>query len=167
MSILDPWPRATSPPDSGCHGLQQWAATLTSRVDRDYLWTVRIQRAMVPADTAAGGEVDYRLARESVLADLEANRLGREDVCDAHPELRRAAVHCGEPTGEDCPVCGDVELVWVRYVFGPRLPSHGRCISTKGELTRLAARKGTFTCYVVEVCAACAWNHLRRSYILG
>ena len=128
---------------------------------------VPIQPATAASDlAAAGGEIDYRLARESVLADYQSNQLGREDICDAHPELRRAAVHCGEPAGEECPVCEAAELVWVRYVFGPRLPAHGRCISTAGELSRLGARKGTFTCYVVEVCAACAWNHLRRSYLL-
>lgn len=128
---------------------------------------VPIQPAAVAGDlAAAGGEIDYRLAREAILTEFRANRLGREDVCDAHPELRRAAVHCGEASGEDCPVCDGADLVWVRYVFGPRLPAHGRCISTPGELQRLGARKGTFTCYVVEVCAVCAWNHLRRSYIL-
>ena len=43
----------------------------------------------------------------------------------------------------------------VSYVFGPRLPAHGRCITSKAELRALAKRPGEFACYVVEVCPAC------------
>ena len=48
-----------------------------------------------------------------------------------------------------------------------RLPAHGRCVTAKGELRALARRGGTFTCYVVEVCPACGWNHLARTWALG
>ena len=123
-----------------------------------------------PAEVSAdheGGEIDYRLARQSLLREFESGNLDRHDVCDAHPELRRAAAAIGDPTGDECPICTEELLVLVRYVFGPRLPSHGRCISRPGEMAKLAQRKGRFTCYVVEVCRGCAWNHLRRSYVLA
>ena len=53
------------------------------------------------------------------------------------------------------------------YVFGPRLPSHGRCISVSGELDRINKRSGEFTGYLIEVCTKCGWNHMIRSTTLG
>jgi hypothetical protein len=47
------------------------------------------------------------------------------------------------------------------------LPAHGRCISAPGELAKLDARRADMTGYVVEVCAACGWNHLVRLTLLG
>ncbi|MGH2729407.1 MAG: DUF5318 family protein, partial [Actinomycetota bacterium] len=38
-----------------------------------------------------GPVVDYRLARRSVLVALRRGTLHSTDVCDAHPELMRAA----------------------------------------------------------------------------
>ena len=55
----------------------------------------------------------------------------------------------------------------VSYVFGPRLPSHGRCITSAKELKSLARRAGEFSCYVVEVCPSCTWNHLARTFLLN
>lgn len=112
--------------------------------------------------TSSDGHVDYRLARASVLADYRDGVLARSEVCDAHPELVRAARAVGAPIPGECPVCERTELVHVTYVFGPRLPKHGRCISLRGELTRLAKRPGTHVAYVVEVCRRCSWNHLVR-----
>jgi hypothetical protein len=34
-------------------------------------------------------------------------------------------------------------------------------------LTQLATTHDQFTCYVVEVCVDCSWNHLVRSYLAG
>lgn len=113
------------------------------------------------------GSVDYRMARRSVVRQYRAGLIGADVICDAHPELRRAAVQCSVPTTEKCPICEADKLVHVRYVFGPRLPSYGRCVVNEAELVRLSQRKGTFTCYVVEVCPSCAWNHLRRAYVLS
>ena len=53
------------------------------------------------------------------------------------------------------------------YVFGSRLPASGRCITSKAELARLAARTSPYAAYAVEVCTACRWNHLARSYLLN
>ena len=118
----------------------------------------------------AGGVVDYRLARRALLNEFRRGRLSTTDICDAHPELHRAAVSCSRPTEDPCPVCEQVELVHVLYVFGPHLPRSGRCISSPDELRALAdraTRRGEYTCYVVEVCTECRWNHLTRVLPLG
>jgi hypothetical protein len=108
------------------------------------------------------GHVDYRLARASILSDFRLGLLDREDVCDAHPELVRAARELGTEVPGACPICEQPQLVNVTYVFGPRLPHHGRCISMRGELARLAKRPGVHIAYVVEVCRGCSWNYLVR-----
>lgn len=113
------------------------------------------------------GEVDYRLARQALISEYRKGRLARHEVCDAHPELRRAARECGEPSGRECPICQEAKLVLVSYVFGPRLPPFGRCITSKAELRTFARKSGDFTCYMVEVCPECSWNHLARSFVLG
>ena len=110
------------------------------------------------------GTVDYRLLRQATVAGVRAGRIDRADACDAHPELLRAARCYSEATDEPCPLCSAGPLVLVRYVFGPRLPAHGRCVATPGDWERIARRKGDFTCYVVEVCVDCAWNHLRSRF---
>ncbi|MFB0927534.1 MAG: DUF5318 family protein [Acidimicrobiales bacterium] len=118
----------------------------------------------VPPTTTGNseGHVDYRLARASMLASYRRGVLDLSEVCDAHPELVRAAREVGRRIQGDCPICQRVRLVQVTYVFGPRLPKHGRCISLRGELARLAKRPGTHVAFVVEVCQACSWNHLVR-----
>ena len=108
------------------------------------------------------GDVDYRLARASVIADYRGGLVARNDVCDAHPELVRAAREVGTDVTGACPICDERTLVQVTYVFGPRLPAHGRCISLRGELSRLARRPGVHVAFVVEVCRECSWNHLVR-----
>lgn len=117
------------------------------------------------ADRAAA--VDFRLVRNAVLSEVKRGRLRKVDVCDAHPELLRAANNVGRATGEPCQVCEDAELVHVTYVFGPRLPSHGRCVTTSVEMRRLDRRPEDLACYVVEVCPSCSWNHLVRRVPLG
>ena len=123
------------------------------------------RQGLVPERRAA--DVDYRLARQTVIDAWRNGAMARDLVCDAQPMLRRNAVHCGVPTSNWCPICEDHVVAHVTYVFGPRLPAHGRCITTPAELARIDDRRGEFTGYVVEVCAACGWNHLVRSTILG
>ena len=113
------------------------------------------------------GQIDYRLARRHLVAEYKRKRLSKRDVCDAHPELLRAARNMGQRTTELCPICEDEDLVTVTFAFGPRLPSHGRCVASREELAKLAARPGEVACYVVEVCPACSWNHLVRTFVLG
>ena len=69
-----------------------------------------------------GGQVEYLLARNSVIREFRKGRLSRLDVCDAHPELIRAASNLGRPIGEQCPICEESDLVEVTFVFGAKLP---------------------------------------------
>lgn len=113
------------------------------------------------------GVIDHRLQRANVVAEFRKGRLARHEVCDAHPELKRAAAQASEPTSMECPICEEANVVLVTYAFGSRLPASGRCITAKGELAKLARRTPRLACYVVEVCPACSWNHLARSFLLG
>ena len=118
--------------------------------------------------THVAGDVDYRLARNMVVSEFHKGRLSRLDVCDAHPELLRAAVNVGEETREDCPICEEVKVRLVSYAFGSRLPPSGICVTSKQRADQAvqAARRG-LTCYVVEVCPSCSWNHLARSFTIS
>lgn len=111
--------------------------------------------------------VEYRLVRNAVVRDVQRGRVDRVDVCDAHPELLRAARNVGRPSGEDCPICEDERTVQVTYVFGSGLPAGGRCPGTATELDRLRRRAQPVLCYDVEVCPSCAWHHLTRKYPSG
>ena len=112
-------------------------------------------------------DVEYRLARQAVIEYWKKGKIERENLCDAQPMLKRNAIHCGVPIEEGCPICELGEVYYVTYVFGPRLPAHGRCISTKGELQRLNDRKTHLSAYVIEVCPDCGWNYLVRIASLG
>jgi hypothetical protein len=111
---------------------------------------------------------DYALARRAVLRDLERGAVARLDVCDAHPELLRAARHVGERVGERCPVCSGRHLAYVSYVYGDHLrQANGRCIVHPSELERLDAAHEEYARYVVEVCPDCGWNFLSRRELHG
>lgn len=114
-----------------------------------------------------GGQVEYGLAKRAVVREFRKGRLSRLDVCDAHPELVRAATNLGRPTGERCPICEAHDLVDLTYVFGVGLPAGGRVVGNQKELTRYWRRKEPVFCYVVEVCVGCRWHHLTRSYPAG
>jgi len=118
-------------------------------------------------DVTSSGGVDYRLAREATVTAFRDGELTREQVCDAQSELQRNAEFCGTPAGRDCPICEQPTLVEVTYVFGPRLPKHGRCVTSDKEMARLAARRSVSQGYVVEVCPSCRWNHLTESRSIG
>ncbi len=74
---------------------------------------------------AGRGVVDHRLARRHLINEFRRGRLRQDQVCDAHPELIRAARNIGSESRTTCPICGQVKLRLVTYVFGSRLPSHG------------------------------------------
>jgi hypothetical protein len=122
-------------------------------------------RGLAPAGSA--GQIDYRLVRRRAIDEFHRGRLSRLDVCDAHPELLRAARNVGEARSEPCPICEDPGVVLVSYAFGARLPAHGRCLTSGRELARLTRRVDEVTCYVVEVCPDCGWNHLVRTFSVG
>jgi hypothetical protein len=113
------------------------------------------------------GVTDYTLAKRARLRDWEEGRLSRYDICDAHKDLLRAALYYGEDTAQPCPVCDDGRLLFVRYVFGEDLQRrNGRCFPLD-EIHLLGRDVDEFTCYVVEVCPRCSWNHLAVSYVMG
>ena len=125
-------------------------------------------------DTFRGGSsgpgravVDHRLERLALINEVRRGRLRREQVCDAHPELIRAAKNLGAPSSVLCPICEAQNLVLVTYVFGPRLPSHGRCVATKADLAQFDGRSEDLDAYVVEACTSCRWHHLLRVLPLG
>ena len=120
-------------------------------------------RGAGPAAHVAG-HVDYRLARNSIVSEFHKGRLSRLDICDAHPDLMRAATNVGAETSEDCPICEETKLRLVSYVFGNRLAPSGVCVTSKQEMKKVARTAKDLVCYVVEVCPNCAWNHLNRSY---
>ncbi len=120
-----------------------------------------------PEAPTRDAQVEYRLVRNALVRDVRRGRVTAEDVCDAHPELLRAARNIGRPTGEDCPICEAAATVQVTYVFGAHLPPGGRCPGTARELDRLRRRAEPVVCFEVEVCPDCAWHHLMRKYPAG
>lgn len=123
-----------------------------------------------PADPprTSGPVVDYTLARRSVLSALRRGVLATTDVCDAHPELLRAGRNIGRDLEDRCPVCSHETLREVSYVYGEGLKrNNGRVVYPPEWLTELAQEHDQFTCYVVEVCLDCSWNHLIRAYTAG
>ncbi len=117
--------------------------------------------------TADGAVVEYGLVRHALLSKIADGTLRHEDICDAHPELMRAATNIGRKTGEKCPLCEDKDLVEVTYVFGARLPAGGTCPLTRAELLKLERRAEPVQCYAVEVCTACKFHHLARKWSAG
>jgi hypothetical protein len=111
------------------------------------------------------GIVDYTLAKRALLRDAQRGLLSRPDICDAHPELMRAARNIGQDTGRPCPVCDEYSLRLLAYVYADDLKrNNGRVWSIDAALTLASQRKGG-TCYVVEVCTGCAWNHLNEAFV--
>jgi hypothetical protein len=112
--------------------------------------------------------VDYQMARRAILRDLRRGLCSQPDVCDAHPELVRAARFIGEPLSEDCPICEKEPLRAVFYTYGKALRGNenGR-VRRREDLPALRERFGEFVIYVVEVCTECSWNHLVRSFTTG
>jgi RNA polymerase subunit RPABC4/transcription elongation factor Spt4 len=117
--------------------------------------------------TTDGAVVEFGLVRHTLLAKIASGALRAEEVCDAHPELVRAATNIGTPLEETCPVCSDAQLVEVIYVFGARLPAGGTCPLTRAELMKLQRRADPVQCFAVQVCTACKFHHLARKWMAG
>lgn len=108
--------------------------------------------------------VDYTLRKRSVLRDYRTGRISVYDVCDAHPEIRRIARNVGEDTRAVCPICRRENLRLLNFVYGDELAyDNGRVFPSRTIFNGLREKYRTFTCYVVEVCVGCSWNHLVRS----
>ncbi|MGZ5353935.1 MAG: DUF5318 family protein, partial [Actinomycetota bacterium] len=109
--------------------------------------------------------VDYTLAKRALLAQMRTGLLGRADICDAHPELLRAAKNVGENSHRECPVCAQARLRLLAYVYGDSLKQdNGRVWPLDVGLSMAADRPGSW-CYVVEVCTECQWNHLSEAFV--
>ena len=108
------------------------------------------------------GVVDHRLARRALINEFKRGRISKDTVCDAHPELIRAARNVGEPTDTLCPICAEVNVVLLTYVFGHGLPKHGKCLTDKREVEKLQRQPHDYAAYVVEACPSCRWHHLLR-----
>ena len=113
------------------------------------------------------GIVDHRLARRMLINEVRRGRVPLDTVCDAHPELIRAAGNVGTETSTTCPICEEVNLRLVTYVFGHGIGPQGRCVSTAKEMRSLNARPEDLNAYVVEACTACRWHHLLRVLPVG
>jgi Family of unknown function (DUF5318) len=111
--------------------------------------------------------VDYRMRKRALLRQLRRGLVSRIDVCDAHPELIRAAKHIGEQTRDECPVCDSEGLRLVLYTYGKELKRANGWPRRSAELRELRVSIDQFTCYVVEVCLDCGWNHLVRAFDTG
>jgi hypothetical protein len=117
---------------------------------------------------STGPVVDYGLARRSVVLQVRRGIIGTAEVCDAHPELMRAAKNIGQGADGKCPICSHETLRYVRYVFGDELKrDSGKVVYPPEWLVELTSNHDQFTCYLVEVCIDCSWNHLVRSYLTG
>ena len=111
------------------------------------------------------GVIDYTLAKRAHLRDARIGLESYNDLCDAHPELMRAAKHVGEPSRRDCPFCRNAKLKLVTYVYGERLrENNGRVWPLDVGLSMAADEPGSW-CYVVEVCTECQWNHLHEAFV--
>lgn len=125
------------------------------------------------------GFIDYRFQKRALVRQVTSGAVARDDVCDAHPELLRAAANVGTPTARTCPICrladrrADVPeepptLRLVTYVYGSDLKRRsGQVVWNRAELDELAREVRSFNAYVVECCLVCGWNHLAESFLLG
>jgi len=107
-----------------------------------------------------GATIDFRMMRRAMIDSVRAGDVPLHDACDAHRDLVRAGRHYGRPRNTPCPMCATPSLRNVTYLFGPRLPKSGRCITSGDELRAVDRRPEHFAAYTVEVCVACKWHHL-------
>ncbi|MGH2772878.1 MAG: DUF5318 family protein [Actinomycetota bacterium] len=114
------------------------------------------------------GFIDYTLAKRAVLDGFKRGAVDAHDICDAHPELMRAARNIGEALLRPCPVCSAGELKQVRYVFGDQLKRlSGQPVYPSDMDVVLSRKVDEFRCYAIEVCVDCGWNHMSSCYLLG
>jgi hypothetical protein len=112
------------------------------------------------------GVVDYTLAKRALIRDWRRGLFSRLEICDAHPELLRAARYMGQKAVRPCPVCDKDELRLLAYVYAEGSdPNNGRALELD-EAKALAAKQSGGACYVVEVCTDCSWNHLAEAFMV-
>lgn len=104
--------------------------------------------------------IDFRMLRRAYVERVRSGDVPQHDACDATIDLVRAAQHHGVARRAACPVCAAHELRNVTYLFGPRLPKSGKCVTSTKVLHEADERPEQFTAYTVEVCLQCRWNHV-------
>ena len=104
--------------------------------------------------------IDFRMLRRAFLERVRSGEVSLREACDAERDLVRAATHYGTLRRSSCPLCARSTLRNVTYLFGPRLPRSGRCMTSAGELRAFSRRTEHYTAYTVEVCVSCEWHHL-------
>lgn len=123
------------------------------------------------------GVTNYQMAKRALVRQVTCGAVRVADVCDAHPELLRAARNVGVPTDRTCPICQladeradvprdeTVSLRLVTYAFADGMKGKsGQVVWSREDLDRLADRYKVLTVYVVECCLVCGWNHLVESF---
>ncbi len=136
--------------------------------------------AGAPYTRGMQGRTDYRMAKRALVREVTHGVVPRADVCDAHPELLRAARSVGAAVERACPICALADeraavpadatpsMRLVTYVFGDDLRrSEGKIVWSEAELAELAERYRSLQAYTVECCLVCGWNHLMESYPVG
>ncbi|MFN2589419.1 MAG: DUF5318 family protein [Actinomycetota bacterium] len=110
------------------------------------------------------GVVDYTLAKRALLREFRRGLTSQLEICDAHPELLRAAKNLGTDATRPCPVCNKEELRLLAYVYADGAGrDNGRAWRVEDGLSIAAAHTNSM-CYVVEVCVGCCWNHLTEAF---
>ena len=71
------------------------------------------------------------------------------------------------PTGEQCPICEEADLVDVTFVFGSRLPSGRPVRGHPGRADPLLAPQGAGRLLRHRGLLRVSWNHLSRMYPAG
>lgn len=110
------------------------------------------------------GVIDYTLAKRALIRKARHGMVSTFELCDAHPELMRAAKHVGEPATSDCPVCDKPDLKLLAYVFADSLHGNSGRVWSLQRALMITARVTGAACYVVEVCTNCQWNHLAETF---
>jgi hypothetical protein len=111
--------------------------------------------------------VEFALERKALLSAIQNGDPLLDDPFDAHEYLFKAAQFHGELTTRDCPVCQSQKLVELRYVYSKELGPYSGRIKSQNEINEMAYRFGNLKVFTVEVCSACNWNYLIRSYQVG
>ncbi|MGH2724339.1 MAG: DUF5318 family protein [Actinomycetota bacterium] len=111
------------------------------------------------------GIVDYTLAKRALLRQARRGLMSIHELCDAHPELLRAARHMGQPTSRPCPVCHRSDLRLLAYVYADELKRDNGRVWAIDKALAITARCEGGACYVVEVCTGCSWNHLTEAFV--
>lgn len=115
---------------------------------------------MRPAEVTNDAVIDFRMVRRAYLDRVKSGDVSLREACDAERDLVRAGRHYGSYRRSPCPICLQDTLRNVVYLFGPRLPRSGRCMTSSDELRAYGSKSDRYVAYTVEVCVSCEWHHL-------